>query len=230
MNRSEQFIEFAVQTGVLSFGEFTTKGGRKSPYFFNAGRFDHGSALRGLAAFYAQTILEHRRTGRLRFDMLFGPAYKGIALVAATAMALSEAGLDVPYAYNRKEAKDHGEGGATVGAPLAGRVLIIDDVITDGAAKRESVALIRAHGAEPAGVVIMLDRMERTGPDDSLSADSAVQAFERETSTPVIAIACVEDLLAYLRSTRHEVRGLDERLAAVESYRMRYGAAPGHGA
>ncbi len=222
--RSEQFIEFALQTGVLAFGDFTTKSGRKTPYFFNAGRFDGGAALRRLAGFYAQTILASRAAGQLRFDMLFGPAYKGIALAAATAMALAELGVDVPFAYNRKEAKDHGEGGVVVGAPLAGRVLIIDDVITDGAAKRESVALIRAHGAEPAGVVIMLDRMERTGTEAELSRESAVQAFERSTGTPVIAIADLDDLLGYLRSDSGDVASVRRQLPAVQAYRDRYGA------
>ncbi len=224
ISRSEQFIEFAVQTGVLAFGDFTTKSGRKTPYFFNAGRFDRGGALRRLAAFYAQTILASREAGHLSFDMLFGPAYKGIALAAATAIALSEAGLDVPFSYNRKEAKDHGEGGVLVGAPLAGRVLIIDDVMTDGAAKRESVALIRAHGAEPAGVVIMLDRMERTGTDDALSAESAVRAFERTTGTPVIAIATLDHLVAYLQSPAEAAAALRDRLPALQQYRKRYGA------
>ncbi len=224
ISRSEQFIEFAVQTGVLAFGDFTTKSGRKTPYFFNAGRFDRGGALHRLAAFYAQTILASRDSGSLSFDMLFGPAYKGIALAAATAMALSELGLDVPFSYNRKEAKDHGEGGVLVGAPLAGRVLIIDDVITDGAAKREAVALIRAHGAEPAGVVIMLDRMERIGPDDALSAESAVQAFERSTGTPVISIARLDHLVAYLQSPAGPAAALRDRLPALQQYRQRYGA------
>jgi orotate phosphoribosyltransferase len=222
--RSEQFIEFALQTGVLAFGDFTTKSGRKTPYFFNAGRFDGGAALRRLAGFYAQTILAGRAEGRLRFDMLFGPAYKGIALAAATAMALAELGVDVPYSYNRKEAKDHGEGGIVVGAPLAGRVLIIDDVITDGAAKRESVALIRAHGAEPAGVVIMLDRMERTGTEAQLSSESAVQSFERSTGTPVVAIADLDDLLRYLRSDSGLAASMRHQLPAVQAYRDRYGA------
>jgi orotate phosphoribosyltransferase len=222
--RSEQFLDFALQTGVLAFGDYTTKSGRKTPYFFNAGRFDRGGALGRLAGFYAQTILAARAAGRLHFDMLFGPAYKGIALAAATAMALAEAGLDVPYSYNRKEAKDHGEGGVLVGAPLQGRVLIIDDVITDGAAKRESVALIRAHGAEPAGVVIMLDRMERTGSEGALSTESAVQAFERTTGTPVIAIADLNDLLSFLRSDSALAAGARDRLPAVEQYRERYGA------
>jgi len=220
----EQFIEFALQTGVLAFGEFTTKSGRRTPYFFDAGRFDHGASLRRLAGFYAQTILANRAKGTLRFDMLFGPAYKGIALVAATAMALAERDVDVPFCFNRKEPKDHGEGGVLVGAPLAGRVLIIDDVITDGAAKRESVALIRAAGAQPAGVVIMLDRMERIGPDSDLSRESAVQSFERATGTPVIAIANLEHLLAFLRSESALAAPARAQLPALEQYRRRYGA------
>ena len=220
----EQFIDFALQAGVLSFGDFTTKSGRRTPYFFNAGHFDHGASLLRLGGFYAQTILASRAAGRLRFDMLFGPAYKGIALAAAAAMALAERGVDVPFSYNRKEAKDHGEGGILVGAPLKGRVLIIDDVITDGAAKRESVALIRAHGAEPAGVVIMLDRMERTGGDGNLSALSAVRAFEETTGTPVVAIADLDNLLAYLRSAPAAAAGAREHIPALENYRNRYGA------
>ena len=222
--QAEKFVEFAVASDVLTFGDFTTKSGRKTPYFFNAGHFDHGAALRRLAGFYAQAIVASVEAGTLRFDMLFGPAYKGIALAAATAMALSELGLDVPFSYNRKEAKDHGEGGTLVGAPLAGRVLIIDDVITDGAAKRESVALIRASGAEPAGVVIMLDRRERTGTDNDLSSESAVQAFERTTGTPVIAIADVDDLLGFLQSGSPHAAALRHQIPAVESYRKRYGA------
>ena len=221
--RSEQFIEFALQTGVLSFGDFMTKSGRRTPYFFDAGRFDHGASLRRLAGFYAQTILANRAAGKLQFDMLFGPAYKGIALVAATAMALAERDVDVPFCFNRKEAKDHGEGGVLVGARLTGRVLIIDDVITDGAAKRESVALIRASGAQPAGVVIMLDRMERIGPEDDLSRESAVQAFERMTGTPVIALANLEQLLGFVRSDGALAGSLRPQLAALEQYRKRYG-------
>jgi orotate phosphoribosyltransferase len=222
--RPEKFIEFALACGVLSFGDFTTKSGRKTPYFFNAGRFDRGGALLRLAGFYADTILASRNRGVLQFDMLFGPAYKGISLAAATAMALAERGVDVPFSYNRKEAKDHGEGGVLVGAPLDGRVLIIDDVITDGAAKRESVALIRAHAAEPAGVVIMLDRRERTGPDNDLSAESAVQAFERTTGTPVIAIADVDHLLHFLQSDSPLAGPVRHQIPAVEQYRKRYGA------
>jgi orotate phosphoribosyltransferase len=221
---SEQFIAFALEAGALAFGDFTTKGGRRTPYFFNAGRFDHGAALRRLAGFYAQTILAGRAAGKLPFDMLFGPAYKGIALAAATAMVLAEMGVDVPFSYNRKEAKDHGEGGLLVGAPLAGRVLIIDDVITDGAAKRESVELIRAQGAEPAGVVIMLDRMERTGSEGALSTESAVQAFERTTGMPVVAIANLDDLLGFLRSGSALAASMRHQLPALEQYRKRYGA------
>jgi len=221
---SDTFIEFALRCGALSFGDFTTKSGRKTPYFFNAGRFDRGAALLQLARFYAQTILASRAAGALRFDMLFGPAYKGIALAAATAMALAEAGLDVPFAFNRKEAKDHGEGGVLIGAPLAGRVLIIDDVITDGAAKRESVALIQAHGAEPAGVVIMLDRCERIGPDHALAPESAVQAFARSTGTPVLAIAQLDDLLRFLQSDAPLARPLRAQLPLMQQYRQRYGA------
>lgn len=219
------FLQFALKSGVLVFGDFTTKSGRKTPYFFNAGRFDHGEALRQLAGFYAQTILEARDAGILKFDMLFGPAYKGIPLAAATVMALAERGLDVPFCFNRKEAKDHGEGGMLVGAPLKGRILIIDDVITDGAAKRESVALIRQHQAEPAGVVIMLDRMERTGVEPELSAESAVQAFERTTGTPVVSIANLTDLLNSLRSDASYAAQALQYLPALELYRERYGAS-----
>jgi len=222
--RSQEFIEFALQSGALAFGDFITKSGRRTPYFFDAGRFDQGASLRRLAGFYAQTIVANRAAGKLRYDMLFGPAYKGIALAAATAMALSELGEDVPFCFNRKEAKDHGEGGLIVGAALAGRVLIIDDVITEGAAKREAVALIRSSGAQPAGVIIMLDRMERIGPDNDLSGESAVQAFERTTQTPVIAIANLDDLLAFLRSDSPLAAGARSQLAAMEQYRKRYGA------
>jgi orotate phosphoribosyltransferase len=223
----EQFIAFALESGALTFGDFTTKSGRRTPYFFNAGRFDHGASLGTLARFYARSILAARERGHLSFDMLFGPAYKGIALAAATAMALADAGLDVPYAFNRKEAKDHGEGGTVVGAPLKGRVLIIDDVITDGAAKRESVQLIRAQGAEPAGVVIMLDRMERLSDDPAQGGVSALTAFTRQTGTPVLAIAGLDDLLAYLRSPVAPP-AMRARLGEVEAYRARYGAVAGN--
>jgi len=224
MSVSRPFLEFAIQSGALSFGDFTTKSGRKTPYFFNAGRFDRGLSLGRLARFYAQALIDAQDRGTVRFDMLFGPAYKGITLAAATAMALAEKGVDLPFSYNRKERKDHGEGGELVGAPLQGRVMIVDDVITDGAAKREALDLIRAHGAQPAGVVIMLDRMERIGTDAALSAESAVRAFEKSTGVPVVSIANLDDLLALLRSASPLVAAARPHLAAIEAYRARYGA------
>ncbi len=220
----QEFIEFALASGVLSFGEFTTKAGRKSPYFFNAGLFNRGATLATLARFYARTLLAARDGGRVSFDMLFGPAYKGITLASATAIALAELGVDVPFAYNRKEAKDHGEGGRLVGAALAGRVVIVDDVITDGAAKRESVELIRAAGATPAAVLIALDRMERTGNDESLSATSAVKAFEQDFGIPVVAIADFNDLMSYLDSDSERAADARPYRAAMLRYRERYGA------
>ncbi|MEF9996756.1 MAG: orotate phosphoribosyltransferase, partial [Burkholderiaceae bacterium] len=182
----QQFIEFALDAQVLRFGEFKTKAGRLSPYFFNAGLFNRGALLARLADFYARSLLDAERQGRIQFDMIFGPAYKGIPLAAAVAVKLAELGRDVPYAFNRKEAKDHGEGGTIVGAPLAGRVVVIDDVITAGTSVRESVELIRAAGATPAGVLIALDRMERAGPDDALSPHSAVQDVEKSYGMPVV--------------------------------------------
>lgn len=220
----QQFIEFALQAGVLRFGEFTTKAGRKSPYFFNTGLFDTGAKLGKLGGFYARTLLAARDDGRVQFDMLFGPAYKGITLASATAVALAELGLDLPFSFNRKETKDHGEGGNIVGAPLRGRVAIVDDVVTNGAAKREAINLIRDAGAEPACVLIAFDRMERAGPDDALSAHSAVQELELLHGLPVIAIANLNDLLAFADSgapTAAEVRAY---LPAMQSYRSRYGA------
>lgn len=224
MSVSRQFLEFALQCGALSFGDFTTKSGRKTPYFFDAGRFDRGSTLCKLARFYAQTLVDARAQGRIRFDMLFGPAYKGIALASSTAVALAELDLDVPFSYNRKERKDHGEGGDVVGAPLRGRVMIVDDVITDGAAKREALELIRARGAEAAGVVIMLDRMERTGAEGKLSARSAVQDFEQTTGVPVLPIANLDDLIGLLRSDWPPAIAVRPHLASIEAYRERYGA------
>ena len=207
-----EFIRFCIANGVLRFGTFVTKSGRTTPYFFNAGLFDTGGRLGRLAEFYALAI---QHSG-VAYDMLFGPAYKGIVLAAATAIALARAGRDVPYAYNRKEAKDHGEGGTVVGAPLAGRVLIVDDVMTAGTAVRESVALIRAAGARPAGVAVCLDRMER-----GTGALSAVQEVEREYGMPVVAIANLDDLLGYLRSEpQHE-----ENLRAIAAYRQQYGVS-----
>jgi orotate phosphoribosyltransferase len=221
---ASQFLEFSVQCGALAFGDFTTKSGRKTPYFFNAGRFDRGSSLGRLARFYARTLVEARAVGRARFDMLFGPAYKGITLASSTAVALAELDLDVPFSFNRKEAKDHGEGGDLVGAPLRGRVMIIDDVITDGAAKREALETIRAHGAQPAGVAIMLDRMERGAGNGGPDGRSAVRAFEEDTGVPVIAIANLNDLVDLLGSDSPVAAPLRAHLPSIQAYRKQYGA------
>jgi orotate phosphoribosyltransferase len=204
------FIRFAVEQKVLCFGEFKTKAGRLSPYFFNAGLFHDGNALKRLAQFYAKAIL----AAGVGFDMLFGPAYKGIPLVAATAIALADAGLHVNYSFNRKEAKDHGEGGSVIGAPLAGRVLIVDDVISAGTSVNESVELIRAAGARVCGVVIALDRMERGSGELS-----AVQEVERRYTIPVISVATLDDLIAFLDGET----ALAGELAAVGRYRKQYG-------
>jgi orotate phosphoribosyltransferase len=205
------FIEFALRVGVLRFGEFTLKSGRQSPYFFNAGLFNSGGALARLGRFYAQAIVD----SGIAFDVLFGPAYKGIPLAAVTAAALYDHhGRDVAYAFNRKEAKDHGEGGVIVGHPLEGRVLIIDDVITAGTAIRESVDLIRALGAEPAGVVIALDREER-----GRTELSAVQEVRTQFGVPVAAIVRLRELVAYLAGQADAVA----QLGAIEAYRARYG-------
>jgi len=206
----QDFIRFVVNQKVLRFGEFQTKAGRLSPYFFNSGLFQDGASLRELCQFYAQAIL----ASEIEFDMLFGPAYKGIPLVAGTAIALAEQGRNAPYCFNRKEVKDHGEGGATVGAALQGRVLIIDDVISAGTSVRESIELIRAAGATPCGVVIALDRMER-GQGEL----SAAQEVQRNYDIPVISIATLDDLLGYLRDEGEKL----QNLAAVQSYRDRYG-------
>lgn len=212
MDFRQEFIEFAVDRNVLRFGEFTTKAGRLSPYFFNAGLFNDGASLDRLAGFYAKAIL----SSGLSVDVLFGPAYKGIPLVAATAMALARQGCNLPYAYNRKEAKDHGEGGTLVGAPLKGKVLIIDDVISAGTSVRESVELIRAAGATPCGVVIALDRMER-----GTGTFSAVQEVERDYGIPVVAVATLADLLAFLGGRAD----LQANASAVAAYRKEYGVA-----
>jgi orotate phosphoribosyltransferase len=204
------FVDFAIRTGVLRFGEFKTKAGRPSPYFFNAGLFNDGTSLGALAGYYARAAL----ASGIAFDLIFGPAYKGITLASATAVSLAQMGHNVPFAYNRKEAKDHGEGGSIVGAPLAGRVLIIDDVITAGTSVRESVALIRSAGATVAGVLIALDRQER-GQDDL----SAVQEVNQAFGIPVAAIATLEDVLATLQG-RADLR---DRIPAIEQYRRQYG-------
>ena len=210
MDFSRDFIRFACDKKVLRFGQFTTKAGRPSPYFFNAGLFNDGASLDALCDFYARAILQ----SGVAFDMLFGPAYKGIVLAAGTAMALSRHGHNVPFAYNRKEAKDHGEGGTLVGAPLAGRVLIIDDVISAGTSVRESVELIRAAGATPAAVVIALDRMER-----GQGTLSAVQEVEQRFNMPVVSVATLDDLIGYLGESAE----LQANLNAVEHYRATYG-------
>ncbi len=207
-----EFVDFAIRAGVLRFGEFRTKAGRLSPYFFNAGLFSDGERLGELGRFYARAAL----ASGIGFDLLFGPAYKGITLAAATAVALAGLGHNVPFCFNRKEAKDHGEGGNIVGAPLKGRALIIDDVITDGASKREAIEIIRAAGAIPAGVLIALDRQER-----GQAELSATQEVSRDFGVPVTAIATLEDILATLRE-RPAHRGDVQR---IEDYRRRYGAA-----
>lgn len=210
MRVADDFIAFSVAQQVLRFGEFKTKAGRLSPYFFNAGLFNDGASLDRLAQFYARTII----ASDVAFDMLFGPAYKGIPLAAGTAMALAREGRNVPFAFNRKEAKDHGEGGSLIGAPLAGRVLIIDDVISAGTSVRESVELIRSNGATPAGVVIALDRMEK-----GLGELSAVQEVTRDYGIPVIAVASLQDLMGYLDGHGELATHRD----AVAAYRKNYG-------
>src|SRR5690606_35278124 len=207
---SRDFIGFACERKVLRFGEFTTKAGRRSPYFFNAGLFNDGDSMLRLCDFYARAII----ASGLKFDVLFGPAYKGIPLAAGVAMMLAQHGHNTPYAYNRKEAKDHGEGGTLVGAPLQGRVLIIDDVISAGTSVRESVELIRQAGAELAGVVIALDRQER-----GQGSLSAVQEVERNYNIPVIPVATLADLISYLGDNPE----LQQNLAAVSAYRQEYG-------
>ncbi len=208
-----EFVEFSIRAGVLRFGEFKTKAGRLSPYFFNAGLFSDGVRLGELGAFYARAAL----ASGIAFDILFGPAYKGITLAAATPIALPGLGHNVPFCFNRKEAKDHGEGGDIVGAPLAGRALIVDDVITDGASKREAIDIIRAAGAIPAGVLIALDRQER-----GTGELSATQEVSRDHGLPVTAIATLDDILATLAGMP-ERRGDVER---IQQYRERYGVRP----
>ncbi|HLU04197.1 MAG TPA: orotate phosphoribosyltransferase [Advenella sp.] len=214
------FVRFASQEGVLRFGQFKVKSGRLSPYFFNAGLFNTGRSVGELGRFYAQALLDSGQG----FDMLFGPAYKGIPLAAATAIALAGQGVqaaEVPFAFNRKEAKAHGEGGTLVGAPLQGRVVIIDDVITAGTSVRESVDIIRAAGATPAAVLIALDRMERAGPDDALSAHSAVQDVQQKYGMPVISIASLDDIMQLL----NEDATFAQHQEAVSAYRNKYGIA-----
>ena len=208
----KEFIAFCIEQGVLKFGRFVTKSGRTTPYFFNAGLFNTGAALERLAQFYAKAIL----ASGAQFDMLFGPAYKGIVLAASAAMALARQGRDVPFAFNRKEGKSHGEGGDLIGAPLAGRVLIVDDVLTAGTAVRESLDMIAAHGAAAAGVVISLDRMERG--EGNLSA---IQEIEQRHGIPVISIASLDDLMGWLQDS-DEFR---QNLSSIREYRQLYGIA-----
>ncbi len=205
-----EFVAFAVASNVLCFGEFKTKAGRLSPYFFNAGLFNDGDKLRRLGEFYAKAIVD----SGIGFDVLFGPAYKGIPLAASIAIALSAMGRNVPFAFNRKEAKDHGEGGTVVGAALKGRVLIVDDVISAGTSVRESVDLIRAAGAEPAGVVIALDRMERGS-----GQTSAVQEVRGQYGIPVVAVVTLDNLVEFLERDASR----QAELQAVAAYREKYG-------
>ena len=208
-----QFIEFALASDVLRFGSYKTKAGRMSPYFFNAGLFSTGQMLDTLGAFYAK-----------EFDVLFGPAYKGIPLVSTVAMNLARMGCDCPYAFNRKEAKDHGEGGTVIGAPLKGRVVIIDDVISAGTSVRESVALITANGATPAGVLIALDRMEKGGDAVNLTATSAAQDVETTFNMPVVSIANLKDLLSFMDGDSPAAKAAAQYRDAVKAYREQYGA------
>ncbi len=207
-----EFIEFTLKANVLRFGDFTTKAGRQSPYFFNAGLFTDGVAIAKLGQFYAQAILN----ANIEFDMLYGPAYKGITLSASTAIALAGFNRNVPFAFNRKEVKDHGEGGLTIGAPVSGKVLIVDDVISAGTSVRESIEVIEATGATPCGIVISLDRQER-----GTGAESAIQQIQRDFGLPVINLFCLDDLVDYL-SQKPEMAN---NLSRVCKYREEYGAA-----
>jgi orotate phosphoribosyltransferase len=214
---AQDFVAFAVECGVLRFGEFKTKAGRLSPYFFNAGLFDDGAKLGRLAEFYARRVI----ASGIEFDMIFGPAYKGIPLGAALAVELARRGRNVPFAYNRKEAKDHGEGGTLVGAPLKGRVLIVDDVMSAGTAARESIALIEAAGARPHGVVIALDRQEMATENGQDVPYSAVQYVRNRLGLQVCAIAKLADLLQYLE--QHSRAGGAADHQRVLAYRQKYG-------
>lgn len=207
----QEFLQFALARDVLRFGEFVTKAGRRSPYFFNAGLFNDGASLRRLGEFYAEALL----ASGVASDHLYGPAYKGITLAAATAIALAARGHNLPYSFNRKEAKDHGEGGSIIGAPLAGRVMIVDDVITAGTSVRESVEVIHAHGATPAGVLIAVDRMER-----GQGTASAVEDVRAAWGIPVVAIATLDDVMA-LVDARADLAPMKP---AIVAYRERYGA------
>lgn len=215
---AHEFVKFAVQAGVLRFGQFKTKAGRLSPYFFNAGLFDDGAKLGRLGEFYARRLA----ASGLQFEMVFGPAYKGIALAAALVVEMARRGRNLPFAYNRKEAKDHGEGGSLVGAPVAGRVLIVDDVISAGTSVRESIQMIeQSPGAKACGVAIALDRQERAVQDGRDVPWSAVQFVNRELGLQAVAIATLDDLLLYLREGGDTA--LRAHAAPVQAYRERYG-------
>jgi orotate phosphoribosyltransferase len=216
-NFKNEFITFALDAKVLAFGEFKTKAGRLSPYFFNAGGFNDGALLKVLGEFYAKALIN----SGLQFDMLFGPAYKGITLAATTAVALASMGKAVPFCFNRKEVKDHGEGGSLVGAPLKGRVVIIDDVISAGTSVRESVEIIRQAGATPSAVLIALDRMERSGNATDVGDSSAVQNVEKEFGMPVVSIANLASLMSFLEFSQSS--DLQKHLPAVKAYRDQYG-------
>jgi len=214
---AQEFVAFAVASGVLRFGEFKTKAGRMSPYFFNAGLFDDGAKLGKLARFYAQRVV----ASGIEFDMIFGPAYKGIPLAAALAVELARLGRNVPFAYNRKEAKDHGEGGSLVGAPLRGRVLIVDDVMSAGTAVREAIALINATPAHAHAIVVALDRQEKATENGQDVNHSAVQYVQQQLGLQVCAVATLGDLLRYLQQT--DATALAQAYPQVLAYRQRYG-------
>ncbi len=218
---AQEFVRFAVESGVLRFGEFKTKAGRMSPYFFNAGLFDDGRKMGRLAEFYAKALL----ASGMEFDMVFGPAYKGIPLAATVAVELARLGRNVPFAYNRKEAKDHGEGGTLVGAPLKGRVLIVDDVMSAGTAARESIAIIRAAGATPHAVAIALDRQEKATENGQDVDHSAVQYVRNQLGMQVCSIARLADLLLFLEQNGE--KGMRSHHEKVLAYRQRYGVNEG---
>lgn len=218
------FIDFALASKVLRFGEFKTKAGRLSPYFFNAGLFNTGAMLDALGAFYAKKILEKKADGTLEFDMLFGPAYKGIPLVSAIAINLARLGADYPWACNRKEKKDHGEGGTIIGYPLQGKVLIVDDVISAGTSIRESIDIIRAAGATPSGVAIAIDRQEKGGNAVEMTETSAVQDVEKTFGIPVVSIASLDGLLSFMKSGSEAAKAVAAHTDAVAAYRAKYGA------
>ena len=218
------FIDFALASKVLRFGEFKTKAGRLSPYFFNAGLFNTGAMLDALGAFYAKKILEKKADGTLEVDMLFGPAYKGIPLVSAIAINLARLGADYPWACNRKEKKDHGEGGTIIGYPLQGKVLIVDDVISAGTSIRESIDIIRAAGATPSGVAIAIDRQEKGGNAVEMTETSAVQDVEKTFGIPVVSIASLDGLLSFMKSGSEAAKTVAAHTDAVAAYRAKYGA------